>query len=93
MIDSLINNNKYNANSDDIIYYRVSPTTGPTSMTSPRPKCIESCDGLEDGDYHSCYSCFMYATCDEGVLYSAMCDKNKLWDDEARECSKVSTTC
>ena len=71
----------------------VCPTTCPTSMTSPRPKCIESCDGLEDGDYHSCLSCFMFATCDEGILYSGMCDKNKLWDDEARECSKVSTTC
>ena len=71
----------------------VTSQTSVTSMTSPRPSCVQSCDGLEDGDYHSCHSCVMYASCQEGILYSRMCGGGKLWDDEARECTKMSTTC
>ncbi|XP_046342384.1 chitin-binding domain protein cbd-1-like [Haliotis rufescens] len=71
-------------------------TTSPTT-TSPTPyvnPCITSCSGRVDGDYQSCVSCNVYATCFQGHLRdNRPCPAATSWDDNLKQCTGLSTTC
>lgn len=56
--------------------------------------CIDSCDGMPDGDYQSCQGCYVYATCSNGILYdNRECPSGLVWDDNVKRCEWTSDTC
>ena len=57
-------------------------------------ECVSSCEGRSNGDYHSCISCHVYATCSNGILYdNRPCPANLVWDDSKKRCEYTSSTC
>ncbi|XP_067667423.1 uncharacterized protein [Haliotis asinina] len=74
-----------------------SATTTSATTTSPTPyvnPCITSCIGQSNGNFQSCVSCNVFATCDSGVFVdSRPCPASTSWDDKAKECVGLSTTC
>ena len=56
--------------------------------------CITNCAGTPDGDYQSCKSCDVYATCIGGTIFdSRPCPLGTVWDDNFKRCDFKSTTC
>ena len=49
---------------------------------------------MPDGDYQSCQGCHVYATCSNEILYdNRPCPADLVWDDNAKRCEWISTTC
>ena len=68
---------------------RKSRTCGPG-----KGDCVQSCEGLPDGDFQSCLGCHVYATCMEGILHdNRPCPHNLVWDNTHRRCMRTSPTC
>ena len=61
----------------------------------PYQGCIRGCDGLGDGDYASCVSEHVYASCSNGLLYDerpcAPADPPLVWDDILKRCEYEAT--
>ena len=56
--------------------------------------CVDSCIGLDNGDYQSCVSCYVYVSCNyEIVTDNRDCGPGLMWDDRDKDCLAVSTTC
>ena len=74
------------------------PTTTPCATTAPPPlptkPCVDCCETMHDGDYHSCENCHEYVTCSNGRLTKrTKCPAGSAWDDKLKECSQSSSTC
>jgi len=72
-----------------------SPTTAnPTTSPVVISNCITGCSALSDGDYQSCRSCSVYATCVSGIFYDGRpCFPSSFWDDALKRCTFSSSTC
>ena len=57
--------------------------------------CIDSCDGLPDGDYQWCATCFGFAKCCAGMLFPTQCAPVivTVWDDDRKICRWRTPTC
>ena len=56
--------------------------------------CIESCDGMSNGEYQSCEECTSYIQCTDEASDIRQCEDGQTWDDTNKECSSAtSTTC
>ena len=56
--------------------------------------CVSSCEDKEDGDYQSCKSCGVYASCVAGKLFDERpCPSGLRWDNIAKKCLRRSRTC
>lgn len=72
-------------------------TTEEAMLTTEEPQkstCISNCKGLIDGDYASCLSCSVYASCVSGIIYDGRrCPAGLFWDDSNKLCTYDSPTC
>lgn len=67
---------------------------GHLRMRRDSPGCVSTCEGLKNGDYQSCKSCIVYATCSNGRLYDGRpCPAALVWDDKLKRCEYSSSTC
>ncbi|KAI0225491.1 hypothetical protein LSAT2_023737 [Lamellibrachia satsuma] len=57
------------------------------------PCGIMTCEGHQDGSYQNYYSCEKYDVCKDGQKTLVWCNQGRVWDDNAKACSYVSTTC
>lgn len=64
------------------------------SIRKASHSCITSCESLPDGDYQSCLSCQVYASCFGGqFIDNRPCPAGLSWDNEKKECVLESSTC
>eukprot|EP00483_Globobulimina_turgida_P002623 UN02627 len=65
-----------------------------TSACDACLECVSDCSGVADGDYRSCSSCHVYATCSNGILYDdrACATEALYWNDQSKTC-EVTTQC
>ena len=55
---------------------------------------MTSCDGLDDGHYHSCHGCHVYVKChDNSMADDRPCPTGLEFDDVTDRCEKMSSTC
>ena len=65
-----------------------------TSTCHPLRSCVQTCEGIDNGNYQSCQSCNVYATCSNGfVIDGRPCGPGLVWDDEKKLCAYESSTC
>ncbi|KAL3884573.1 hypothetical protein ACJMK2_024705, partial [Sinanodonta woodiana] len=55
--------------------------------------CVDSCLGLEDGNYQHCQDCQHYVACVNAVKYVIPCPPNLVWHDGMKRCDYTSPTC
>lgn len=60
--------------------------------------CVNNCTNRVDGYYQSCYTCYGYVICSNGLLYNINCsvfseNKPLLWDNIKSRCEISSSTC
>lgn len=60
--------------------------------------CVNNCTNRVDGSYQSCYTCYGYVICSNGLLYNNTCqiyseNKPLLWDNIEGRCEISSYTC
>ena len=83
--------------STDVSSLRQSESEAPPQCHSTGYRCIRSCQGLPDGDYQSCHSCHVYASCTNGSMIDdrqcAPAQPPLNWDDRAKRCLYKSSTC
>ena len=67
---------------------------GMKEATNTGDSCIESCQGLADGNYQSCQGCSVYASCSNEILIdNRPCPGGLVWDDNLKRCESTSATC
>ena len=83
--------------STDVSSLKQSESEAPPQCHSTGYRCIRSCQGLPDGDYQSCHSCHVYASCTNGSMIDdgqcAPAQPPLNWDDRAKRCLHKSLTC
>ncbi|KAK6173249.1 hypothetical protein SNE40_016734 [Patella caerulea] len=78
---------------------RISPTTSTISPTTSSSnyvvgKCLQTCEGLKDGNYQCCQSCHFFTSCVNEYMYDKRpCPEDLVWDDAKKNCLRNSTTC
>nr|XP_034329828.1 SCO-spondin isoform X4 [Crassostrea gigas] len=55
--------------------------------------CVSDCKHWVNGHYQSCETCNGYVSCANQILYKRSCPANLVWDDQAKQCLYISTTC
>ena len=56
-------------------------------------ECVRSCNGVDDGLYQACGSCYSYIECDQFNLIEHNCDEDLMFDDVIDVCVETSSTC
>jgi len=56
-------------------------------------RCINTCEGEVDGDYHACATCSSFISCSNGRRQLVPCPLNQAWDDTRKRCQSNSLTC
>ncbi len=56
--------------------------------------CIHTCVGMPNGDYQSCRSCHVFASCSNNIMHdNRPCPAGLVWDDNLKQCEWTSQTC
>lgn len=60
--------------------------------------CVNNCTNRVDGSYQSCYTCYGFVSCSNGVLFNLTCqvhleNNHLLWDNIKGRCEIRSPTC
>lgn len=62
-------------------------------FNSLKGSCVSDCKHWVNGHYQSCETCNGYVSCANQILYKRSCPANLVWDDHAKQCLYISTTC
>ncbi|KAL3884544.1 hypothetical protein ACJMK2_024678 [Sinanodonta woodiana] len=55
--------------------------------------CVDSCFGVQNGEYQHCQNCHQYVSCSYGFKFIMPCPDDLVWDDYLKKCNWISSTC
>ncbi|KAK3596736.1 hypothetical protein CHS0354_036360 [Potamilus streckersoni] len=64
----------------------------PLEVVAPKG-CVDSCFGVQNGEYQYCSNCHQYVSCAYGFKFIMPCPDHLVWDDFLKKCNWVSSTC
>ncbi|KAL3884574.1 hypothetical protein ACJMK2_024706 [Sinanodonta woodiana] len=74
-------------------YCLIIMTTLYSTFCGSSTPCVDSCLGLEDGNYQHCQDCQHYVACSNSLKYVMPCPSNLVWHDGMKRCEYTSPTC